>query len=121
MCELNFKPCIIYSKPPIHCSGCGKKLRDKDEASKYQKLRDRRAIMFYNQWDDTIYINSAFQHERHSKRYPFNDNLMEDDTARILNHEAIHQALNHTAGWVAAKRFDKIAPYWSHKYWMDPP
>ena len=120
MCELNFKPLVEYKKLSQYCSRCGTKLHD-DDTPKYHKVHNRKADMFYSQWDDTVYLNAIFAFDEYCKRYPFNANMIEDETEAILNHEAIHQALNHTAGWKAAKWFDKICPHWANKYWMDPP
>lgn len=114
MCELQFKEMYFLRRGTVASKG-------KRPKPKMIRVLNTQADMFYSQWDDEIYINSAFPCDEYDRKYPFHSQMLEDDADAILTHEAIHQALNNTVGWTAAKFFDRICPHWALKYWNNPP
>lgn len=115
MCELQFKRLYRFRKGKARREG------EKDFKPKVIKQLIKQADMFYSLWEDEIYLNQFFACDEYDKKYPFHSQMLEDDTEAILTHEAIHQILRNTAGWTAAKFFDRICPHWALKYWNDPP
>lgn len=115
MCELQFKRVYRYRKGKVRSKG------EEEFKPKIVKVPNKRTIMAYHHWTDEICINEYFACEELDKRYPFHSQMLEDDTAAILTHEALHQVLRNTAGWTAASYLDRVCPYWAMKYWMNPP
>lgn len=93
----------------------------KNREGEVKKLPWRMPDMFYSMWTDEIHLNEFFPCEEYDRRYPFHSQMLEDDSEAILSHEALHQVLRNTAGWKAAKWFDRICPHWAMRYWTDPP